>query len=110
MAVTVEQLKDVKDAAQEVLGDFSEKIKDVDVGEVVQHLTPMRKKRQARRGRRIVLLVLLGLGVGVAVSLYLRKRNEQQLPDVAPDAFGAGVMEQRGGDSMLIGSRTPDSE
>jgi hypothetical protein len=107
MAVTVEQLKDVKEAAQEALGDFSEKIKDVDV---VQHLTPARKKRRARRGRRMILLVLVGLGVGVGVSIYLRKRNEQELPDVAPDAFGAGVMEQRGGDPMLIGSRTPDSD
>jgi len=44
------------------------------------------------------------------VSLYLRKRNEQQLPDVAPDAFGAGVMEQRGGEPMVIGSRSPDRD
>jgi hypothetical protein len=107
MAVTVEQLKDVKEAAQDAFGELSEKIKDVDV---VQHLTPTRKKRRARRGRRMILLVLVGLGVGVAVSIYLRKRNAQQLPDVAPDAFGAGVMEQRGGEPTLIGSRAPDND
>ena len=104
MAVTVDQLKDVRDVAHGAIGELSERLKDADV---VQHLPPLReaRARKARKARRrVLLLVLVGVGIGVAVSIYLRKQNEQQLPDVAPDAFGEAVEEERA--ASLIG-RSP---
>lgn len=81
-----------KDVAQETLGELSERLKDVELPRL-----PLAKpeQRQSHRGRWILLL-LGALGVGVVVVMARRRMSQRmEIDDVAPDAFGAAVEEER---------------
>jgi ferric-dicitrate binding protein FerR (iron transport regulator) len=109
MAGTVEQLNTVRDAAHDALGGLAERLIDT---EVVQHLPPVRRAKRRRMRRRMFVMLLLGVAIGAGIACYLRWREEEEFPDVAPDAFGAGIGATRveTGDPMVIGSRsTPDN-
>ncbi len=80
-----------KDVAQGTLGELSDRLKDVDLPKLPQ--LGKAQKKKSHRGRWFVLLLgALGLAVVVAV---VRRRMTQPSEDIAPDAFGTAVEEER---------------
>jgi ferric-dicitrate binding protein FerR (iron transport regulator) len=84
-----------KDVAQERLEDLSERLAEIDIPPLPQlaQLTKPKKKK-ARHRTRWTLLLLTALGIG-AVVVIARRRMSQGFDDVAPDAFGSAVNEER---------------
>jgi hypothetical protein len=77
--------------------DAVEQAKDVahETWSGVAHALRPEKKRRRRLSRGL-LVVLFGVGVASALAWYVRRRPRQRTDfDVAPDSFGAAVMEER---------------
>jgi hypothetical protein len=81
----LDAVEHAKDVAQDT---FEEIVERFDLPIVTR-----RKKRRARSSRLLIVLTLVGFA---ALAVYLsRRRNTIDERDIAPDAFGRAVEEER---------------